>query len=156
MIRILLLALLGAPYPVPEAVWSWPTEGDHVIIRDYRAPLTPWGAGHRGVDLAASDTRVIAPTSGIVSFSGQVVDRGVVSITTSEGWVISMEPVEPLVQPGQWVSKGDLVGTLHEGHCEQMCLHLGLRIEGTYRSARRELGVLQRAVLLPVSSQARG
>ncbi|MEY2900362.1 MAG: hypothetical protein RL247_528 [Actinomycetota bacterium] len=156
MIRIVLLALLAASFPVPEAVWSWPTEGAHVIIRDYRAPLTPWGAGHRGVDLAASGTRVTAPTSGIVSFSGHVVDRSVVSITTSEGWIISMEPVEPLVQTGQWVSKGDLVGALQEGHCDQLCLHLGLRIEGSYRSARRELGVLQRAVLLPVWSQALG
>jgi len=35
-------------------------------------------------------------------------------------------------------------------------VHLGLRVEGQYRSARRELGVLQRSVLLPLGDYARG
>ena len=67
-----------------------------------------------------------------------------------------MEPVEPLVSTGDRVSRGDLIATLYPGHCAQLCVHLGLREEGDYRSARRELGVLQRSVLLPLGDYARG
>jgi hypothetical protein len=142
--------------PPPPAQWHWPTEGPQHIVRDFAAPLTPWGAGHRGLDLAATGTTVFAPTSGVVTYSGMVVDRGVLSITTPSGDIISMEPVTPSVDLGSRVTKGQPVGVLNEGHCVTLCLHLGLRINGRYRSPRWELGVLQRAVLLPWDYYARG
>ena len=145
-----LLLLLLLP-PTPEAIWHWPTRGDHLILRDFRAPSTPWGPGHRGLDLAASDSSVLAPTSGQVSFSGVVATRGVVTLRTPSGDLVSFEPVEPLVEEGDLVSAGDEIALLQPGHCEELCLHLGLRVEGEYRSARRELGVLQRSVLLPLA-----
>jgi murein DD-endopeptidase MepM/ murein hydrolase activator NlpD len=151
-----LLALTLILPPVPPPTWVWPTEGPEVILRDFRAPSTPWGPGHRGLDLAASSPEVLAPASGVVSFSGFVVDRGVLSITTAEGLLISMEPVTALVAEGSTVQEGDLIATLDPGHCERLCLHLGVRDHGAYRSARAELGVLQRAVLLPVDTYARG
>ena len=149
----LLLVLLPAP---PDATWDWPTEGDHRVLRDFRAPNSPWGPGHRGLDLAASHPDVISPANGVVSFSGLVATRGVLTLRTPEGILISMEPVESLVKLGDQVEVGDLIARVQPGHCAQLCLHLGLREDGEYRSARRELGILQRSVLLPLGDYARG
>lgn len=157
MVPVLLVLALTLVLPLPPAAtWVWPTSGSEVILRDFRAPSTPWGPGHRGLDLAASSPEVRAPASGVVSFSGFVVNRGVLSITTAEGLLISMEPVSALVDQGSTVRQGDLIATLEPGHCESLCLHLGVRERGAYRSARAELGVLQRAVLLPLGDYARG
>lgn len=157
MIRgTLTLVLLLLLPPTPTAVWTWPTEGEQRILRDFRAPSTPWGPGHRGLDLAAAGDNIVAPTGGVISFSGDVAGRGVLTLQTPEGVLISMEPVEALVSTGDRVSRGELIATLHPGHCAQLCVHLGLRVDGEYRSARRELGVLQRSVLLPLGDYARG
>ena len=41
----------------------------------------PYAAGHRGIDLpAAAGEAVLAPADGVVTFSGTVVDRPVLSI----------------------------------------------------------------------------
>lgn len=150
---VVLTALIPGP---PPALWDWPTEGPPLVLRDFRAPATPWGAGHRGLDLAATGTAIRAPTSGVVSFSGVVVDRGVMTITTAQGHKVSLEPVEALVPSGSYVARGQTVAILSEGHCAELCLHLGLRIEDRYRSPRRELGILIRAVLLPWDYYALG
>jgi murein DD-endopeptidase MepM/ murein hydrolase activator NlpD len=84
-----------------------------------------------------------------VTFSGWVVDRGIITITTSEGLKISMEPVTALVESGQRVRRGQQIALLEPGHCVSLCLHLGVRVGQEYRSARQELGLLQRAILLP-------
>jgi hypothetical protein len=144
------LALIPGP---PEATWTWPTQGPHVVLRDFRAPPTPWGAGHRGLDLGATGTRVIAPVAGVVTFSGVVVDRGVLTITTPTGDRVSLEPVTAGVEMGATVSRGQEIAALEEGHCPTLCLHIGLRTgsgdQERYRSPRRELGIELRAVLLP-------
>lgn len=142
--------------PAPAAIWDWPTEGPHAVVRDFRAPSSPWGPGHRGLDLAATSTEIRAPAPGVISFSGMVADRGVLTIRTAGGSLISMEPVTALVTAGDVVAQGDVIAQLEPGHCAELCLHLGLREGGKYRSPRRELGVLQRAVLLPLGDYARG
>lgn len=147
---IALILTLGLT-PPPPASWHWPVDGEHRVVRDFLAPPSPWGAGHRGLDLAArAGTPVRAPVSGRVSFSGRVVDRGVITIETADGWLVSMEPVEASMSSGQ-VRAGQRLGVLQSGHCPGGCLHIGLRIEGEYRSPARELGILRRAVLQPLS-----
>jgi len=48
----------------------------------FDAPVARWGPGHRGVDLAGAVGQVaLAPVSGIVTFAGTVVDRGILTIT---------------------------------------------------------------------------
>jgi murein DD-endopeptidase MepM/ murein hydrolase activator NlpD len=159
MLRHLLALVLFAsliPEP-PPASWQWPTEGPRTVLRDFQAPLTPWGAGHRGLDLAASGTAIRSPVSGVVTFSGLVVNRGVITITTDSGQKVSLEPVEPLVSTGTRVSQAELIATLAPGHCARLCVHIGLRTaDERYRSPRRELGVLQRAVLVPWGTHALG
>jgi len=143
------IALLALFPPAPEAIWAWPTQGPQSVIRDFQAPATPWGPGHRGLDLAAAGEEISAPVAGIISFSGIVADRGVITITTDTGFLVSMEPVEALVAQGQPVARGELIALLAPGHCVSLCLHLGLRVQGRYRSPRLELGILQRSILLP-------
>ncbi len=135
--------------PAPEASWEWPTQGSREVLRDFQAPATPWGPGHRGLDLAASGDEVQAPVAGVISFVGMVADRGVITITTSTGTQVSMEPVTSELSWGARVSQGEVIATLDQGHCSQLCLHIGLRIDGRYRSPRAELGIGLRSVLLP-------
>ncbi|MDO9591394.1 MAG: peptidoglycan DD-metalloendopeptidase family protein, partial [Microcella sp.] len=121
----------------------------------FAAPLTPYGVGHRGVDLGAMEHEaiVVAVTSGVVHFAGVVVDRPVV--TVRQGQVLAtVEPVEPLVAAGDLVQAGDVIGVLQPGHCHQPCVHLGVRVAGEYVSPLLWLGGLQRAVLLPIDETA--
>ena len=143
------LAILGLFTP-PAPVWDWPVEGDHAVVQDFQAPLTPWGAGHRGLDLRARPgTIVLAPVSGKVHFSGSVVNRGVITIETAQGWLVCMEAVEVELDRSR-VVRGEEIGRLQRGHCPGGCLHIGLRIDGQYRSPARELGILRRATLKPL------
>jgi murein DD-endopeptidase MepM/ murein hydrolase activator NlpD len=149
LLTTLLLTLSLLFPPAPPATWVWPVSGPQIILLDFVAPPTPWGPGHRGLDLAADSPRVIAPVAGVISFAGLVVDRGVLTITTDAGHKVSLEPVTSLVSTGTRVTQGQHIANLEEGHCVTLCVHLGLRVLEGYRSPRRELGVLQRAVLLP-------
>ncbi len=157
---VVLLALsvaAGSPLPASPTTaapgWVWPVEGQRVVVRPFIAPPTPYGVGHRGVDLGAAEHGAVvrAVTSGVVHFAGVVVDRSV--ITVRQGQVLAtVEPVEPLVAVGDTVRAGDVIGTLQPGHCSRPCVHLGVRVAGEYVSPLLWLGGLQRAVLLPMGS----
>ncbi len=135
--------------------WSWPIAPPHTIVRPFVAPVTPYGAGHRGIDItAAADTIVVAPDDGVVFFVGVVVDRPVLSITHAGGVVSSYEPMVSSLEVGSTVRRGDPIGTVTVGHCTATCLHLGARLHGQYVSPLNYLAAIRRAVLLPV--RARG
>ena len=147
MWSVILIALAGL-LSGPEATWIWPVKHSHTVVRAFDAPDSPWGPGHRGVDVAASEgDRVIAPVSGTIHFSGRVVNRGIITIKTNEGILVSIEPVVATVTGGR-VRAGKPIGTVGSGHCTGGCLHIGLRVGGEYRSPAAELGVLTRAVLV--------
>jgi len=136
--------------------WQWPVDGPRVAERPFLAPPTPYGAGHRGVDLAAgipgpSGTPLVrAPVGGVVHFAGRVVDRGVVTVRTGP-LLVTLEPVTPSVVVGDAVTAGQVLGSLEPGHCPSSpCVHLGVREAGHYLSPMKWLGGLQRAVLLPL------
>jgi murein DD-endopeptidase MepM/ murein hydrolase activator NlpD len=105
-------------------------------IRLFDRPDTPWGPGHRGIDLEAAVGQVVlAPGDGVVSFVGLVVDRGVVSIRHPDGLVSSLEPVAATVEVGAVVEAGDPLGSVTDepGHCgPEACLHWGVREDGRY------------------------
>ena len=132
------------------AVWAWPVADPIVIARPYVAPATPYGAGHRGVDLhAAEGAEIRSPADGVVHFAGVVVDRPVLSIRHADGVISSFEPVIAVVAAGDPVQRGQLIGHLEPGHCALPCLHLGARIDGGYVNPLLLLGGLPRSVLLP-------
>lgn len=133
------------------AVWTWPIASPHPVVRAYLAPPTPYGAGHRGIDIGAVEgSSVFAPDDGVVHFAGVVVDRPVLSVEHAGGVLSSFEPVTSELHPGDAVHRGQVVGMLAAGHCvDAGCLHLGARVDGQYVNPMIFLGGVRRAVLYP-------
>lgn len=132
--------------------WVWPVPPPIRVVSPFRAPATPYSAGHRGIDVAAEGAAtVVAPAAGTVSFAGPVAGRGVVAIDHGDGIVSAIEPVGALVAAGTVVSAGDAIGVVSSGgHCASRCVHFGVRVDGEYVSPFLFLGGLPRAVLLPM------
>jgi murein DD-endopeptidase MepM/ murein hydrolase activator NlpD len=136
----------------PTEGWEWPVEPPVRLVEPFRAPPTPYAAGHRGIDLAAPPgTAVRAAADGIVAFAGPVAGRGVLSIDHGGGVVSAIEPVAASVAVGEPVRAGEAIAVVTQGgHCDGACVHFGVRVHGEYVSPLRFLGGLPRAVLLPL------
>jgi murein DD-endopeptidase MepM/ murein hydrolase activator NlpD len=117
--------------PVPQARLSWPLSPVPVVTRYFDAPETPYGTGHRGVDLAAVPGQdVLAADAGVVVFAGAVGGRGVVSVDHDGGLRTTYEPLTPVVAAGDQVYRGQVLGKVVPGHpgCPvAACLHWGVR-----------------------------
>jgi murein DD-endopeptidase MepM/ murein hydrolase activator NlpD len=125
------LALLPfAAAAQPVARWTWPLDPVPRVVRAFERPSTPYGQGHRGVDLAgAVGQRVVAVADGRVSFAGSVAGRGVVVV--DHGVVSSTyQPVSPFITRGDRVFAGQTLGSLEltGSHClPDACLHVGAK-----------------------------
>jgi murein DD-endopeptidase MepM/ murein hydrolase activator NlpD len=144
----------GKALPARSRAFDWPLPAPHRVTRQFVAPATPYGPGHRGADLAgAPGEEVHAAGGGTVVFAGWVVDRPVVSIEHPNGLRSTYEPVSPTVRAGESVSRGQVIGTLLAGHrgCPvTACLHWGVRrSEDVYLDPLALLGLLP-IRLLPV------
>jgi murein DD-endopeptidase MepM/ murein hydrolase activator NlpD len=110
---------------------SWPLSPVPVITKYFDAPDTPFGPGHRGVDLAAVPGQdVLAADAGVVVFAGAVGGRPVLSVDHDGGLRTTYEPVVPKVAVGDQVYRGQVLGTVLAGHpgCTvAACLHWGVR-----------------------------
>jgi murein DD-endopeptidase MepM/ murein hydrolase activator NlpD len=110
----------GALRPVPGGV-----------ERVFQAPVTPYGAGHRGVDLRGRPgTPVRAALGGTVTFAGSVAGRGWITINHGGGLDTTYGWLDPqVVRAGQHVAAGDLLGFL-----ARRASHLdwGSRLDGEY------------------------
>jgi hypothetical protein len=97
-------------------------------VRGFEPPTSPYGPGHRGVDLSGvAGQLVLSVAAGSVSFAGSVAGRGVVVV--DHGRLSSTyQPVNPYVSAGEQVTAGQPLGWLElvESHClPAACLHLG-------------------------------
>ncbi len=124
------------PAPVPAIGRAWPVGTRPAVLRGWEPPATPYGPGHRGVDLAAAPgAPVRSVAAGRVSFAGRVAGRGVISVEL-EGTDLrtTYEPVLPSVKKGDEVAAGEVVGVLEPtgSHCGSACLHWGLLRGETY------------------------
>ena len=121
----------GGPRTVPQGRLSWPLSPVPVVTKYFDAPETPYGAGHRGVDLAAvPGQEVLAADAGVVVFAGLLAGRPVISVDHDGGLRTTYEPVEPKVAAGDQVYRGQVLGTVLAGHpgCTvAACLHWGVR-----------------------------
>ncbi|MET8994309.1 M23 family metallopeptidase [Amycolatopsis sp. NPDC004169] len=110
---------------------SWPLSPVPVITKYFDAPETPFGPGHRGVDLAAvPGQEVLAADAGVVVFAGSVGGRPVLSVDHDGGLRTTYEPVVAKVAVGEQVYRGQVLGTVLPGHpgCTvAACLHWGVR-----------------------------
>lgn len=132
-----------------EAPWTWPVGPPRTIVRPYLAPATPYSSGHRGIDVVVPSGLVLSPADGTVHFAGTVVDRPVLSIDHGGGVLSSYEPVVTTLHQGDVVARGDPLGTVIPGHCNSLCVHFGVRIDGEYVSPLSMLGEIPYAILLP-------
>jgi murein DD-endopeptidase MepM/ murein hydrolase activator NlpD len=137
----------------PAEPWRWPVPPPIRVVEPFRAPPTPYSAGHRGIDIESARSAVVtAPAPGVVSFAGMVAGRPVVSIDHGGGVVSAIEPVAALVEAGTSVATGDVIGSVATGgHCATGCVHFGVRVDDQYVSPFLFFGGLPRAVLLPPS-----
>lgn len=137
MFRTHLIAVLAACLALaaaPPARAGTPTGGvppvPGRVVTGFDPPAQRWGAGHRGLDLAAPAGSVVrSPAAGVVSFAGRVAGRAVVVIDHGEVRT-TLEPVRATVAVGSPVAAGDPVGVLEPGHAcgtGGSCLHWGLR-----------------------------
>lgn len=116
---------------VPAIARAWPVGIRPPVLRGWEPPATVYGAGHRGVDLAASAGEPVrAVAAGRVSYAGRVAGRGVVSVElTGTDLRTTYEPVTARVEKGEVVAAGQVVGTVEAGgaHCgARACVHWGL------------------------------
>ncbi|GGL97348.1 hypothetical protein GCM10010129_46420 [Streptomyces fumigatiscleroticus] len=129
----------GRDPTVPVLARLWPVGSRPAVLRGWEPPATRYGRGHRGVDLAAPPgTAVRAVAPGRVSFAGRVAGEGVVSVelagTGAPPLRTTYEPVRALVDEGEEVAPGEVVGTVERTgfHCSAPCLHWGLRRAEAY------------------------
>ncbi|HET8583146.1 MAG TPA: M23 family metallopeptidase [Jatrophihabitans sp.] len=135
--------VVGYVAPLPEPLH---------VLRRFDPPATPYGPGHRGVDLRPGAHAVVrAPAGGVVSFAGSVAGRGVVVVRHPDGIRTEYEPVRPLVRAGDAVRRGQPIGEVRGTHagCAGDCLHWGARRGTTYLDPLALLRPLGPVVLLP-------
>ncbi|GAA2356856.1 hypothetical protein GCM10009854_38890 [Saccharopolyspora halophila] len=121
-----------APGAAPDEL-GWPLSPPPKPVRPFEAPEHPFGPGHRGVDLTgASGQPVLAAADGVVIHAGGLADRELVSIQHDAGLRTSYEPVHPIVETGEHVTRGQPIGRLQPGHCPATCLHWGVRAGEDY------------------------
>jgi len=130
----------GVGSSVPEA--DWPVSPGEVVT-PFDDPL-PYGAGHRGLDLAATPGQtVIAALPGRVSVAGYVAGRPLVVIQHENDIRTTYLPVLASVSVGDQVRAGEAIGVVGgelsgsagvvEQHClASPCLHWGARRGETY------------------------
>ncbi|MGC5168466.1 murein hydrolase activator EnvC family protein [Luteimicrobium sp. DT211] len=141
------------PPDATDAAFRVPVPG--AVVRAFDPPAVRWGAGHRGVDLAAAvGDEVRAPAAGTVAFAGTVAGRGVLTLLHDDGLRSSFEPVTTTLHAGDRVGQGDPVATLDDatpgGHClPASCVHWGVRRGETYLDPMA-LVATEPIVLLPL------
>jgi murein DD-endopeptidase MepM/ murein hydrolase activator NlpD len=133
-ILLMLLAWTPARAVAASSGWAWPVVGP--VIRGFEAPTTPYGPGHRGIDIAAPiGTPVHAPEPGVVTFAGTVagnlfvtLDRGG-GVMSTYSWVSAI-----LVRKGDAVQRGARIALSGSGHPGEYPphLHFGVKIDGSY------------------------
>jgi murein DD-endopeptidase MepM/ murein hydrolase activator NlpD len=120
--------------PLQVGTWAWPVQGP--VIRGFEPPDTPFGSGHRGIDIAAAPgTPILAAEAGTVSFAGRVAGELFVTIVHGGGlsstysWVSSTA-----VRKGDVVSRGQPIGSTGTGPpgASVPHLHFGAKRDGEY------------------------
>jgi murein DD-endopeptidase MepM/ murein hydrolase activator NlpD len=133
VVPLVLTAL--APAPARAAgTWTWPVVGP--VIRGFDPPSTPFGSGHRGIDIASAfDSPVVAAQAGVVTFAGPVGGRLFVTIDHGGGLESTYSFLASLaVRRGAVVAAGQVIATSGMGHAGATIphLHFGVKLADAY------------------------
>ena len=114
--------------------YAWPVRGP--VIRFFDPPATPYGSGHRGIDIGAPlGAPIQAPADGVVAFAGSVGGALYLSVDHPDGVRTTYSWLsEVTVKRGREVVRGQVIGSTGAGHpgVERPHLHFGARIGDTY------------------------
>lgn len=129
------LICLFAPWSATAAgTWTWPVVGP--VIRGYDPPVSTYGGGHRGIDIAVpAGTTVVSVADGSVTFAGPVGGHLFVTVAHGGGLASTYSWVSALlVQKGDVVAVGQPIARSGTGHPGDIVanLHLGVKIGDTY------------------------
>lgn len=143
VVAAVLLHATPCPAAAADPVGVWPLEPRPEVVEGFDPPDSPYGPGHRGVDLLGSVGQPVrSALPGRVTFAGQLFGRGVV-VVSHGATRTTYEPVSPSVSLGSSIPAGGVIGTLQLAlsHCfPRACLHWGW-IEGeTYLNPLRLVG----------------
>src|SRR5688500_8071948 len=125
--------------------WTWPVDGP--VIRGFDPPDSPFGSGHRGIDIAAPvGTPVRAATAGTVTFAGPVGGRLFVTVDHGAGLESTYSFLESLAdRGGDVVSRRPAIARSGTGHAGDIVpvLHFGVKLADTYVDPLEYLGPVE-------------
>jgi murein DD-endopeptidase MepM/ murein hydrolase activator NlpD len=131
---VVISTLFAAGPASAMGTWTWPVVGP--VVRGFDPPSSPYGAGHRGIDIATPiGTVVRAPAPGVVTFAGTIAGQRYVTIDHGGGLVSTCSFLSGLlVGKGDLVSQGQPLALSGAGHPGDTIpdLHLGVRLNGQY------------------------
>ena len=124
----------GGSRAAASGTWTWPVAGP--IIRGFDPPASPFGSGHRGIDIAvALGTPILAPAPGTVTFAGKVGGHLFVTLDHGAGLESTYSWVDALaVRKNDVVAAGMTIATSGAGHPGGAIasLHLGVKLHDAY------------------------
>ena len=125
--------------------WSWPVVGP--VIRGFDPPDTPFGSGHRGIDIAVSvGTAVRAAAAGVVTFAGPVGGRLFLTIDHGAGLESRYSFLSALAaRRGDVVAMGHVIARSGTGHVGDRVpnLHFGVLLDDVYVDPLDYLGPVE-------------
>ncbi|MET0800746.1 MAG: M23 family metallopeptidase [Actinomycetota bacterium] len=149
--------LTAMPAPAGAAgTWGWPVTGP--VIRGFDPPASPFGSGHRGIDIATPvGSEVVASADGVVAFAGPVGGHLFLTIVHGGGlestysWLSSL-----MVRRGDPVASGQPIALTGPGHAggPMPSLHLGVRLDDAYVDPLDYLSALDVSALIRLAPLA--
>jgi murein DD-endopeptidase MepM/ murein hydrolase activator NlpD len=134
----------AAPDGSEEPVGGWPLTPRPEVVARFDPPDSPFGAGHRGVDLAGRPGQPVhSALAGRVTFVGTIAGRGVI-VVNHGATRTTYEPVEAAIGVGHDVIAGQIIGRLQlpGSHCfPRSCLHWGWLRGEVYLDPLRLVGI---------------
>jgi murein DD-endopeptidase MepM/ murein hydrolase activator NlpD len=139
IVAVLALSMFApgiAPTDVAHAAgtWTWPVVG--VVIEGFDPPASPYGSGHRGIDIATPiGTPVLAADAGTVTFAGKVGGHLFVTVDHGAGLVSTYSWLsELLVAKNDVVGKAEPIALSGPGHPGVLPehLHFGAKLNDGY------------------------
>jgi murein DD-endopeptidase MepM/ murein hydrolase activator NlpD len=141
-------AVFVSAVPAPARAsgdWTWPIVGP--VIRGFDPPDSPFGSGHRGIDIAAPvGTPVRAATTGSITFAGPVGGRLFVTVGHGAGLESTYSFLDSVaVRRGDVVSQGQVIARSGTGHAGDIVpgLHFGVKLSDIYVDPFEYLGPVE-------------